>query len=384
MSAAVAATSAERILVVDDEDAVVQSLCDTLNRGGLAAEGVSDPRAALTRLRSGGIDLLVTDLVMPAMDGISLLRSALEIDPTVAAVVITGHGTVSSAIEAMQSGALDYIQKPFSVGLILAVVQRALALRQLRIDDIRSTRAMRQRALDLELGIRDLDAFTRIASHDLQGPLAVIKGLAQVVEEGFASQVPAEAAMLLRRIVATSDRMRKLIDDLMRMSRVGRQKLERQPVDVAALAREVFEEVLQHDPDRVVELRVDAVPTAEADPPLLRQALVNLIANAVKFTRQQSIGLVRLSSELREGERIYSLQDNGIGFDEKHASRLFEPFQRLHADFEGNGIGLSIVRRIVEHHQGRIWAEPVPGGGATFRFTLAPTGMPGRPARMAQ
>jgi light-regulated signal transduction histidine kinase (bacteriophytochrome) len=171
--------------------------------------------------------------------------------------------------------------------------------------------------------------------------------------------------------------MGKLIDNLLAFSRLGRQQMESRPVDLAGLARDVFERLTNAAPDPPVRLELKPLPPALGDQAMLRQVFVNLIGNAIKFTRHQSAPLVEVGGSIRDGELTCHVKDNGVGFDDQYRHKLFGVFQRLHseAEFEGTGVGLALVQRIVQRHGGRVWAEGKPNQGATFYFTL-PTGKP--------
>jgi signal transduction histidine kinase len=362
-----------RLLIVDDEAALMRSLCETLRDHGYETVGFTSALQALEALRTSGFDLLLADLAMPEMDGITLLREALRIDGLLVGVIMTGDGTISTAVEAMRSGAYDYILKPFKIGAILPVLQRALAMRALRFENAELERRLRERATELEVANRELDAFTRSASHDLRAPLANVAGLSGLLSQRFEAQIPAQAARWVGQIEAEARRLIQLLDDLMRLSRLGRQALDLQPVDVTALVHEVADELRQREPGRSVQVQIAPMAVASADLALLRQVFINLLSNAFKFTRGREPATVQVGSDMRDGVAEYWVRDNGAGFDMARAGKLFGAFERLHqpGQFEGSGVGLSIVRSIVQRHGGEISAEAAPDQGACFRFTLA-------------
>lgn len=251
----------------------------------------------------------------------------------------------------------------------------------------RSRRALadaeRRRAAELERAVadrtrellhlnRELEAFSYSVSHDLRAPVRALAGFAQALTEEYAERLDGSGLDYLARIRAASRRMSMLIDDLLQLSRVSRAELRRQRLDLTALVREVADEVQDREPGRRVEWRIQPGVEAHADARLLRVALVNLLENAMKFTRPAAEP--RIAFEAREGPegRTYLVRDNGAGFDMAYAGRLFQPFQRLHTpeEFEGTGVGLATLQRIVHRHGGRAWAEGQPGQGATFSFTL--------------
>ena len=182
-------TRRTRLLIVDDEAALMRSLCDTLRDHGYETTGTVSALEALEALRTSSFDLLLADLSMPEMDGIALLREALRIDGLLIGVIMTGGGTVGTAVEAMRSGAYDYILKPFKIGAILPVLQRGLAMRTLRAENAELERRLRERATELEVANRELDAFTRSASHDLRAPLANVAGINMLLSARFGSQM---------------------------------------------------------------------------------------------------------------------------------------------------------------------------------------------------
>jgi signal transduction histidine kinase len=366
---------AARLLIVDDEAAQRQALCETLQAQGFEAVGCGSAATALAEVRHRPVDLLLTDLMMPGTDGIGLLRAAREIDPMLVVIIMTGEGTIATAVEAMRSGAFDYILKPFKLSAILPVLSRALSVRRLRIQNAALEQQLRQHAAELEAANRELDAFTRSASHDLRAPLNAVLGFSSLLVQDFSSQLGAQQRGWLVEIQRAARQMSQLIDDLMRLSRLGRQALNLQTVDMAELARGVAGELqAQVEPPRPPpQVQIDALPPALADTALLRQALVNLLSNAFKFTRQVDAARIHVGHEAQgNGTRAYFVRDNGEGFDMAQAGKLFQAFNRLHRSdvFEGTGVGLSIVQRIVQRHGGRVWAEGEPGRGATFYFTL--------------
>ncbi|WP_052263289.1 sensor histidine kinase [Geobacter pickeringii] len=223
----------------------------------------------------------------------------------------------------------------------------------------------------LEAANHELESFSSSVSHDLRAPLRHAKGFSQAFLEDFGETVPPEGVVQLERVVASCARMESLIDDLLKLARVTRAGIHCRSVNLSDLAREVAEELRQNRQGRHVEFVVSREAQVFGDEHLLRIALENLVGNAWKYTGKRDGAVVEFG--VRDGEeRVFFVRDNGVGFDMAHADRLFNPFQRLHnqADFDGTGIGLATVQRIVHRHGGRIWAESAPDAGATFFFTL--------------
>lgn len=363
---------AGRLLVVDDEIRLMTALRDTLRDEGYEVLGVSTAADALTSLRTTSFDLLLTDLTMPQMDGIALLNAALKIDPQLVGIVITGHGTIETAVEAMKAGAFDYVLKPFKLSAILPVLNRALAVRRLRRQNEELQKRVAERTHELETANRELESFSSSISHDLRAPLRTIIGFSEVVEKDCHALLPPQSQRHLQTIVATAARMNQLIDDLLQFSRFNRQELSRQPVVTSRLVEEVVREIRLQTAGQEVRVELGALPDCQADAALLRQVFINLLSNAFKFTRGKNPRVVEVGSQQSAGEVIYFVRDNGAGFDMRYAGKLFAIFQRMHRAeaFEGTGVGLSIVQRIIHRHGGRIWAEAEVGKGATFYFTL--------------
>lgn len=365
-----------RILIVDDEAAQMRALFDTLRDHGYETIGVANGKAALEALQSARFELLLTDLMMPGMDGITLLQHARRADADLVGIVMTGEGTIATAVAAIKNGAQDYILKPVKLSTLLPVLARALAVRDLRVANARLERQVRERTAELEAANQELEAFVFSVSHDLRSPLTAIIMTSEDLIEDYAAQLPAEAQASLRHLLAGGERMTRLIADLLRLSRLGRQPLAMGPVEVSGLFREVLEELRTDGADHGVDVRVGNLADCVGDRGLLKHVFTNLLSNAFKFTRNRPVPFVEVTCDLGDGKWVYSVRDNGAGFDNSAATGLFGAFRRFHdeREFEGTGVGLSIVRRIVERHGGRIWAESEPDHGATFSFTL-PAGL---------
>jgi two-component system, sensor histidine kinase and response regulator len=363
-----------RLLIVDDEVPQMEALCNTLQTEGYLTSGYSSARRALESLKADQFDLVLTDLMMPEMDGISLLNAVRQIDPSLAGVIMTGHGTIDTAVKAMQVGALDYVVKPFRLNVILTVLARALDLRRLRLENGALHERERLYIAELEAANKYLETFSSSVSHDLRAPLHTITGFCDLYLAQFEQTIPEEGRQLLNHVVNGAKRMNVLIEDLLRFCRLSRQSLMKCPIQIEHMVKRTLAELQATAGDRNIELRLGRFPDCEADPSLLEQVFVNLLSNAFKFTRHRDPAEIEIGSFERHGEVILFVRDNGAGFDMKHAGKLFGVFQRLHstAEFDGTGVGLSIVQQIVTRHGGRIWVDSAPNEGTTFYFTLAP------------
>jgi signal transduction histidine kinase len=374
-----------RLLIVDDEASLVTALCSLLKTKGYTTVGAGSGEEALTALRTAAadparrFDILITDLMMPMMDGIALLRAALEFDSDLVSIVITGHGTIDTAVEALQAGALDYILKPFNLSVIMPVLSRVLGVRKLRQENAALARQVALRTQELEtknrelqVANRELQAFTQSVSHDLRQPLDGVIGFAELLLTEKPGALNATQKEYLGDIYNGGHQLLRLTSDLLQFSRLGHQPIKKEPVDMVELARNIADPMRAAEAHRDIDLRIGPLPGASADPALLRQALVNLLSNAFKFTRRVPNAVIEVTGQQGDDEHTYCIRDNGAGFDMANADRLFSIFQRLHGDqdFEGTGVGLSIVQRIVERHGGTISAKAEVGKGAAFTFTL--------------
>jgi signal transduction histidine kinase len=229
-----------------------------------------------------------------------------------------------------------------------------------------------ERTAQLQAANEQLESFSYSVSHDLRTPLWHLSSLAEMLKEDYGHELGPEPRRLLERLAERSDYMRKLIDSLLALSGLGRVPLRPASLDLSAMSNELLAELRRAEPDRVVEARVQEGLNAKGDAVLVRTMLQNLIGNAWKYSSRTPGAVIEVGAEPGEGETVYYVRDNGVGFDGAQAQRLFRAFQRLHSetDFPGMGIGLAGARRIVQRHGGRIWTEAAPGRGATFRFTL--------------
>jgi PAS domain S-box-containing protein len=235
-----------------------------------------------------------------------------------------------------------------------------------------SIRRLREQQEALEAANKELESFSYSVSHDLRAPLRAIDGYSRIILRKHADNLGEDVRSKLNVIVNSSQRMGQLIEDLLTLSRLGRAQLSMAQLDMGVMIREVWEEIQAANAGRSLKLTMGTIPPAVGDRGLIRQVLVNLISNAVKFSRQRPEASIEVFGFLKDSECIYTVRDNGVGFDMQYRDKLFGVFQRLHTtqEFEGTGVGLSIVQRIVHRHHGRIWAEGEVGKGATFYFTI--------------
>jgi len=236
----------------------------------------------------------------------------------------------------------------------------------------RLTQQVLTRTHQLESANKELEAFSYSVSHDLRAPLRSIDGFSRILMEDHAPVLPADAVRLLGIVRSNTQQMGRLIDDLLTFSRLSRQPVNKQVVNTGDLVQQVMETLRTDLERRKVEIEIGELPICQGDPSLLKQVWINLLSNAFKYTREREVARIQIGCIQENGEQVYFVKDNGVGFDMQYVNKLFGVFQRLHRSdkFEGTGVGLAIVQRIVLRHEGRIWVEAEPDVGATFFFTV--------------
>ncbi len=258
------------------------------------------------------------------------------------------------------------------LGVTRDITVRYVAEQAIRQINAELEQRVRERTVQLEFANNELESFSYSVSHDLRSPLRHIQGFADIVRHDATSNLSEVSRKHLQTVCGAAEKMGRLIEDLLKLSKVSRAAMRKRPVDLSAVAAEVAGELAQHDPWRVVNLVIAPELKANGDPFLLRVVFVNLLGNAWKYTRKQPAASIEVGQIERDAEKIIFVRDNGAGFEMEYADKLFGAFQRMHTqeDFEGTGVGLATVQRIVHRHGGRIWADAAVNRGATFFFTL--------------
>ena len=384
----------KKILAIGGDAALLAALADRVRGEGYDVVSARSGEEALELLAFETMDCILlqlsdhdqSDLAMcrriksaPGVRDVPLVLMALDADP-------------QEMIEALAAGADDYVLLSGDVQVLAARIRAQLRRRQLQDEHrlLRETLLRQQieaaeaRAAaeiaqtkaamveELERKNLELEAFSYSVSHDLRAPLRTVDGFVRALSENLEEYLDEKATRQVTRIHGEVARMNEMIDDLLELSRVGRARLRRGDVDLAALAEVILADLAAGAPDRQVTVMIEAQLRASADPRLIRNVFENLIGNAWKFTAKTPSAIVEVGCEESDRGTAYFVRDNGSGFDMARSARLFSPFQRLHSqsDFPGTGIGLATVYRIVDRHGGQVWAEAAIGHGATFRFTL--------------
>jgi signal transduction histidine kinase len=333
--------------------------------------------SALLRLNSGGVDAILLDLSLPDSSGRDTFTKARAQAPTIPIIVLTGLGDEALALKMVQEGAQDYVTKIDLKGSVLSrairyAIEREKSDQQIRGFNEELEERVRMRTAELEAANQELEAFSASVSHDLRGPLHVIDGYSTMLEETHGHLLGAQGKKYLQHIHLGVQQMTRITEDLLSLSRLGRKQLKMRPTRLDEIVRLVLEECNVGLKGRQIQWKIGPLPLVECDEGLIRQAFVNLIGNAVKYTGHRALAIIEIGQTPIDGEVAIFIQDNGAGFDMQHADNLFTPFQRLHRqeEFEGTGVGLATVRRIIQRHGGRIWAEAEVDKGATFYLTL--------------
>ena len=369
-----------KVLLVEDNPGDARLIQESLAEAtddSFDLETTATLAAGLQRLGAGGIDAILLDLALPDSFGQETFVRAKAQAMGVAIIVLTGLVDDSLALKLVQGGAQDFVAKVDVTGnnltrAILYAIERERLEQKFRQLNEELEQRIRERTADLEATNKELEAFSYSVSHDLRGPLATLHGFADLLLEKYGVALGEQPRNYLQRINEAVMRMSDLIEDLLKLARVGRQQLSLRDVSLSALVEEALRALEGETSNRKIEWRIGSLPRIQCDPGLMRQVLTNLMSNAIKYTRPCDPAIIEVREVWIDGERAILVRDNGVGFDLSKAEKLFSPFQRFHtaAEFEGTGVGLATVQRIIHKHGGRIWANSEPQHGSTFYFTV--------------
>lgn len=386
----------KKILTVDDSLTYLEEVASQLREEGYDVVPARSGEEALELLSVQSVDCILLDLVMPGLSGQETCRRIKD-SPAWRDIPLIMHTALEeqeAMIEGINAGADDYIAKSNDLEVLRARVRAQLRRKQFEDEN----RTIREELLEKELQVvaansarelaearasfveelerknKELEAFSYSVSHDLRAPLRSINGFSRLLLEDYAGNLDEKGQNYLVRVASSAQRMGELIDDILLLSRVSRADLRRGQIDLSRIVREVVENLQRADPDRRVTISIEENLSADADLGLMRVAIENLLGNAWKYTRKAPEVRIQFGVEKIEGSPTFFVRDNGAGFDMAHSGNLFLPFHRLHSesDFPGTGIGLATVRRIIDRHGGRIWADGAVGQGATFHFVIPP------------
>jgi len=318
----------------------------------------------------------ITDLIHPedVAKVIDILKQVLSNDNSTAKMELRFKHRDGSWISVEAAGQ-NLLNNPLAEGLLVCL-RDIRPLKKLEAENRRLDLGFEQRVVErttqLQAVNKELEAFAYSVSHDLRAPLRSIEGFSQILLEDYAGWLDSQGKDYLQRVRSASQRMAQLIDDILKLSRLTRSEMQREAVDLSALAQTIAGELQRYQPERKVDFIIASGIIARGDSHLLRIAIENLTRNSWKFTKKQPHARIEFGTAEINGKSAYFVRDNGVGFDMAYADNLFRGFQRLHspAEYEGSGIGLTTVKRIIDRHGGTIWAESAPEQGSTFYFTL--------------
>jgi len=375
------------ILLVDDRVENLVALESILDVPDYRLVRAQNGEEALLAVLSGEFAAIVLDVRMPGMSGIELAQLIRQRRRSqhVPILFLTAHGD-ESAIEGYQAGAVDFLTKPVQpavlrskVAVFAELFRKSAALkaeieeRRLAEENVSRLNAeLFSRVEELASAYGELEAFSYTVSHDLRAPLRQVSGFVALLQRNLAERQTAADGEYIELINGAVIRMGQLINDLLSFSRVGRAEMRLATVDLQPLVDQVRETLEPALAGRIVNWKIGQLPRVEGDPAMLRQVFASLLDNAVKFTRPRACAEIEIGASRERDEYIFWVRDNGVGFDSERSDKLFGVFQRLHtsAEFEGTGIGLASVRRIMARHNGRSWAESEPGKGAVVYFSI--------------
>ena len=340
-----------RILVVNEEASRLHALCQTLNEQGYVTSGFTDAEPALAALRGSKFDVLLTVLTTPDIEGTGLLQAATE---------------------AMRVGGVDLVPTPISVSEIPTVLTQAIAINQIRKADLNFEHTHRALASELETANKEHASFGVTISQDLWQPLRSIAGFAALLSQQSRADLPPESQHYLDFIIKKTGHMQRLITDLTHFYETGKQPLAVRPLSASTLVERALEGLLYDPAYANTDVIVDDLPACVGDAGLLQQVYAILLSNAFKFSGKKTYPKVEIGCGKWVSGNVYFVRDNGVGFDETRAGKLFTLFYRLHSanEFPGTGVGLATAENIIARHGGKIWATSIVGEGSTFYFTL--------------
>jgi len=375
------------LLIIDDKAANIFSLEALLEKRGRKFLSATNGKMGLKLALDNDVDLILLDVQMPEMNGFEVAqilksnKSTRDIPIIFASAEMKDHHSIMKGFE---EGAVDYLSKPLDpeftkarVSVLLKIqiqkkmlVEKNVSLQKADAQIKRLNFHLQENLIQLEGMNKELESFSYSVSHDLRAPLRSVIGYSKTLQEDYENILDAEGKRMLQTIQRNASTMNCLIDDLLKFSKLGRKEIVKVEVNVEKLVNKIIVdlELTSHK----AEININELLSVHADYALLTQVWINLLSNAIKYSSKKEKPVVEIGSIANESEIIFYVKDNGAGFDMEYKDKLFNVFQRLHRaiEFEGTGVGLALVHKIISRHNGRVWAEGETGRGATFYFSL--------------
>lgn len=362
------------ILILEHEPDDLELLRYELKKGGLhySSQVVQKREDFQKALLDFHPDIVLSDYVLPDFDGASAFRITKETAPDTPFIIVSGTIGEENAVDLIKAGVTDYVLKD-KLFTIVPKIDRALKESRERQEKKEQEEKLKLYAHELERSNRELEEFAYIASHDLQEPLRMVGSFLQLLQQRYVDKLDKTANEYIYYAVDGAARMKRLIGDLLNYSRTNRERVVEE-VDLSAIVRDASRNLSASMQDSGAMIHVGELPKVAADAAQMLQLFQNLIGNAIKFRNADIAPVINIDATFKDGLWLFSVQDNGIGIHQQYAEKIFVAFKKLHtnARFDGTGIGLAVVKKIVERHGGTIWFESRPGEGTTFYFTLKP------------
>jgi len=366
-----------KVLSIDDERPAREFLDEFLRSQGYISLTAGNGEEGLAIFRRERPQVVIVDVVMPGMDGLDVLSEVKRMDPDVEVIVMTGFGDMNMVIRALREGASDFIQKPIRLEALQVALKRAEERMTLRrrlreyAEDLE--RLVEERTRELQKKNEELEQFVYTVSHDLKAPVVAIEGFTALLMEMYGDRLDDQGRRYLERVRKNALHMEQMIGDLLELSRAGRVMRPWEEVDLRALIQGLLEDLQARAEKSGGSIKiVGTFPVVWGDPEHIRKVFFNLIDNALNYAHPERPPEVVVGCEDQGEHYVFFVKDNGIGIEPEYLDRIFDIFRRLEekGEVQGSGMGLTIAKRIVENHGGKIWATSVPGEGSTFFFTL--------------
>ncbi len=363
-----------KILIVDDKPENLKALEVVLKDLNVDLIRATNGNDALKATLHHDFSLALLDIQMPEMDGFELASILREEEKTsrLPFIFISAIYTDNLNIfKGYEKGAFSFITKPFQPAILVNKVKFFIEKHLQELQLIELNEVLKNKNSQLVAMNNELESFSYSVSHDLRAPLRIMNAYSSMLETNYTEVLDDNGKKLIGNIQRNASKMTQLIDDLLSFSQLEKEQVNKSQINMKTLVENVTKEV-EENTHHKANVNIQSLPEAYGDPSLVKQVWINLLSNAVKYSRKRENPVVTIGSMQEQDEIVYFIKDNGVGFNMEYASKLFGVFQRLHSssDFEGTGIGLAIVQRVVTKHDGRVWFESEPDKGTTFYFTL--------------